>query len=268
MLTKDSHVAAGRTSSAAMLNKVPEVTLYFWIIKILCTTVGETAADYLNMNLKLGLTNTTYIMTFLLAVVLIFQFRLRRYVPWVYWLAVVLLSVVGTLITDNLVDNFGVPLEVTTIAFAGALAVTFGLWYASERTLSIHTIYTTRREAFYWLAILFTFALGTAAGDLVAEQMNLGYLKSAFVFAGSIALIAAGYYALRSHGVLAFWLAYILTRPLGASIGDYLAQPRENGGLALGTTLTSVFFLMVISGLVVYLTITRKDELPAVDQRP
>ena len=155
------------TTTRRMLNKVPEVTLYFWVIKILCTTVGETAADYLNENLGFGLTNTTYLVGALLIAALVFQFRARKYVPGIYWLAVVLISVVGTLITDNLVDNFGVALETTTIAFSIALAVTFAAWYRSEHTLSIHTIVTTRREAFYWLAILFTFALGTAAGDLV-----------------------------------------------------------------------------------------------------
>jgi uncharacterized membrane-anchored protein len=149
--------------SRRMLNKVPEVTLYFWIIKILATTVGETAADNLNERLSLGLTGTTYVMGALLIVTLFFQFRSRRYVPAIYWLAVVLISIVGTLITDNLVDNLGVALETTTIAFSVALAATFAAWYASERTLSIHTIFTTRREAFYWLAILFTFALGTVA---------------------------------------------------------------------------------------------------------
>ena len=149
-----------------MLNKVPEITLYFWVIKILCTTVGETAADLLNENLGLGLTNTTYIMAAALIVVLVFQFRSRKYVPGIYWLAVVLISVVGTLISDNLVDNHGVALQTTTIAFSVILACVFAAWYASERTLSVHTIVTTRREAFYWLAILFTFALGTSAGDL------------------------------------------------------------------------------------------------------
>jgi uncharacterized membrane-anchored protein len=162
-----------------MLNKVPEVTLFFWIIKVLATTVGETAADYLSVDLGLGLTATTYVMSALLAVVLVIQFRERRYTPSVYWLAVVLLSIVGTLITDNLVDHFGVSLETTTTLFAIALAITFGAWYASEKTLSIHTIYTTRRETFYWLAILWTFALGTAAGDLLAERLALGYWKSA-----------------------------------------------------------------------------------------
>jgi uncharacterized membrane-anchored protein len=244
-----------------MLNKVPEVTFYFWVIKILCTTVGETAADYLNVNLNMGLTNTTYIMGAILLVVLFFQFRARKYIPGVYWLAVVLISVFGTLITDNLVDNFGVPLETTTIAFSIALAITFAVWYASERTLSIHTIYTTRREAFYWSAILFTFALGTAAGDLAAERLSLGYWKAALVFGAAIAVVAVAHFRFKPDAVLAFWIAYILTRPLGASIGDYLSQPRDAGGLGLGTTGTSVLFLATILALVVYLTITRRDVI-------
>jgi len=147
-----------------MLNKVPEITLYFWVIKILCTTVGETFADNLNENLGLGLSNTSYVMGALLVAVLVFQFRARRYVPGIYWLAVVLVSVVGTLVSDNLVEN-GVALLTTTIGFAVILAAVFAAWYASEHTLSVHTIYTTKREAFYWLAILFTFALGTSAGQ-------------------------------------------------------------------------------------------------------
>jgi uncharacterized membrane-anchored protein len=197
-----------------MLNKVPEVTLYFWIIKILATTVGETAADFLNTNLNFGLTNTTFVMAAILGVVLVAQFRLRLYVPGVYWLAVVLISVVGTLITDNLTDNFGVALETTSIAFGAALAVTFAVWYAYEKTLSIHSIVTTRREAFYWLAVLFTFALGTAAGDLVAERLNVGYANSALMFAGVIALVYFAHVKLKLNAILAFWIAYILTRPL------------------------------------------------------
>ncbi len=242
-----------------MLNKVPEVTLYFWIIKILCTTVGETAADFLNVQLNLGLTNTTYVMGALLIATLVVQFRARRYVPATYWLAVVLLSVVGTLITDNLTDNFGIALTTTTVIFAIALATTFAVWYASERTLSIHTIFTTRREGFYWLAILFTFALGTAAGDLTAERLNLGYPLSALMFAAIIAVVAVAHLRFKLNAVLAFWVAYILTRPLGASLGDYLSQPRADGGLGLGTIGTSALFLAAILGLVVYLTVTRRD---------
>lgn len=210
----------------AMLNKVLEITLYFWVIKILCTTVGETFADFLNVNLHLGLTNTTYLMGSLLIATLTFQFKARHYVAGAYWLAVVLLSIVGTLITDNLTDNFGVSLVTTTIVFSVLLAVTFLAWYASEKTLSVHTIRTTRREAFYWLAILFTFALGRAAGDLVAEKLQLGYLLSAFIFAALIALAAVAHLRFKLNAIFAFWFAYILTRPLGESIGDFMSQPR------------------------------------------
>jgi uncharacterized membrane-anchored protein len=242
-----------------MLNKVPEITIYFWVIKILCTTVGETAADLMNEELGLGLTNTTYIMTAGLIAVLIVQFRSRKYIPGVYWLAVVLISIVGTLITDNLVDNAGVELQTTTILFSVALALVFAVWYWSERTLSVHTIVTTRREAFYWLAILFTFALGTSAGDLFAEKLELGFLPSAGIFAGAIAVIAIAHFRFKLNAILAFWLAYILTRPLGASIGDYLSQPVEETGLGLGTVTTSLIFLSAILALVVYLTITKRD---------
>ena len=245
-----------------MLNKVPQVTIFFWIIKILATTVGETAADFLNVNLNLGLTNTTYVISILLLVTLFFQFRARKYVPSIYWFAVVLISIVGTLITDNLVDNLGISLQTTTLIFAVALLVIFVAWYATEGTLSIHSIYTTRREAFYWLAILFTFALGTAAGDLAAEGLALGYWLSAIMFAALIGVVTVAHYRLNLNAVLAFWIAYILTRPLGASFGDYLAQPSDAGGLALGNVITSAIFLGTILILVIYLTMTRKDALP------
>jgi uncharacterized membrane-anchored protein len=248
--------------AATMLNKVPEVTIYFWIIKILCTTVGETASDYLNESLGFGLTWTSAVMSVLLIVILLAQFKARKYTPPLYWVSVVMISIVGTLITDNLSDNIGVPLEVSTIVFSIVLGIVFLTWYAYEKTLSIHTIVTTRREAFYWLAILFTFALGTAAGDLSAERLQLGYLVSIFIFGGLIALVTLGYYGLRANAVLAFWLAYILTRPLGASIGDFLSQARTDGGLGLGPTETSYLFLAAILGLVGYLTVTRKDEIP------
>ena len=180
-----------------MLNKVPEVTIFFWVIKIMCTTVGETAADYLNDNLGFGLTKTTYVTGALLIVLLAVQFRLRRYVPGVYWSVVVVISVFGTLITDNMTDHYNVPLTTSTIVFSIILAAVFAGWYAVERTLSIHTIFTTRREAFYWLAILFTFALGTAAGDLSAEKLDLGYAVSILIFGGLIAAVTVGHYALR-----------------------------------------------------------------------
>ena len=254
-----------RTAARTMLNKVPEVTIYFWIIKILATTVGETAADNLTTNLGFGLTGTTWVMSAALVVVLVFQFRLRRYVPGVYWLAVVLLSIVGTLITDNLTDKYEVPLATTTTYFAILLSLVFVVWYATERTLSIHSIVTSRREAFYWLAILFTFAFGTAAGDYLAETLDLGYLKSALLFGGAIAAITFAWRHLRLNSILAFWLAYILTRPLGASLGDYLSQPKADGGLGLGTNTTTLLFLAAILVVVVYLTISKRDQAPKVD---
>jgi uncharacterized membrane-anchored protein len=181
-------------------------------------------------------------------------------VPGLYWLTVVLISIFGTLITDNLTDNLGVALEATTVVFAVALAAAFAVWYASEKTLSIHTIYTVRREAFYWSAILFTFALGTAAGDLVSEKMNLGYLVATVIFGALIALVALARFGVKANAILAFWIAYILTRPFGASMGDYLSQARGDGGLGLGTVVTSVLFLTTILILVVFLAVTRKDE--------
>ncbi|MFI9248204.1 hypothetical protein ACIGXF_37880 [Streptomyces sp. NPDC053086] len=240
-------------------NKVPEVTAYFWIIKVLCTTVGETAADLLNEKAGLGLTGVSVLMSALLAVVLVVQFRTTVYRAGVYWLAVALISVVGTLISDNLTDNIGVPLETTTAVFAVLLAVVFVVWYRRERTLSIHSVDTTSREAYYWLAVLFTFALGTAGGDLVSERMDLGYWLAAVLFALAIAAVAIAHFALGLDAVWSFWIAYILTRPLGASIGDYLSQPTGDGGLGFGTVVTSGLFLTVILGLVVFLMVTRKD---------
>ncbi len=242
-----------------MLNKVPEITLYFWVIKVLCTTVGETASDYLSENVGLGLTKTTFMTGALLVAALLVQFRARRYIPGVYWLGIVLISVVGTQITDNLTDNMGVSLVTTTVVFSIALTIAFAVWYALERTLSIHTIYTMRRESFYWVAVLFTFALGTAAGDLLAERLSLGYLVSLLLFGATIAAVAVAHYRFKLNAVAAFWIAYILTRPLGASLGDYLSQPRADGGLGLGTTVTSALFLGAIIVVVAYLTLTRTD---------
>jgi uncharacterized membrane-anchored protein len=254
----------GRRAFRRVLNKVPEVTVFFWIVKILCTTVGDTAADYVNDNLGFGLTNTTIVSAALLAVLLVIQFRLRRYVPAAYWAVVVVISVFGTLITDNMTDAHDVPLTTSTPVFAVILAVVFAVWYAVERTLSIHTITTTRREAFYWLAILFTFSLGTAAGDLLAEKADRGYAVSIAIFAGAIAVVAFAYFVVEADAVLTFWLAYILTRPPGASIGDEMSQnSHKYGGLGLGATGTSYLFLGVIAALVTFLTVTRRDQTPA-----
>ncbi|WP_442896191.1 COG4705 family protein [Bradyrhizobium sp. AZCC 2289] len=236
-----------------MLNKVPEVTAVFWIIKIISTTVGETGADYLAVHVGLGAIVTAANMAILLAAALALQLRARRYVPWIYWLTVVLVSVVGTEITDLLTDKLEISLYISTAAFACALAATFAIWYGVERTLSIHTIVTQRRELFYWLAILFTFALGTAAGDLATEALGLGFQLGVIVFGALIALIAAAWH-FGANPVLTFWLAYILTRPLGASLGDLLSQSRGYGGVGLGTIYTSIAFLTVIIALVIWLT--------------
>jgi uncharacterized membrane-anchored protein len=243
-----------------MLNKVPEVTLYFWIIKILCTTVGETAADFLNVNLNFGLTGTSVVTGVLLAITLVFQFRSKKYIPTVYWITVALVSVFGTLVTDNLTDKIGVPLEVSTIIFSILLGLTFLTWYFKEKTLSVHSILTTRRETFYWLTILFTFALGTASGDLMAEGLALGYLTTGLIVAGVIAITSIAW-RLRLNSILSFWIIYIMTRPLGASIGDYLSQPSSHGGLGLGVTATSGIFIAGIIAIVTYLSITKKDVI-------
>ncbi len=250
------------------LNRVPEITIYFWIIKILGTTIGETAADFLSFNLHFGLVNTSYIMGGILAIVLAIQFKFKRYVPTVYWLAVILISIVGTLITDQMVEGLGISLVTTTIIFSIALAIVFIVWYLREKTLSIHSIFTARREAFYWLAILFTFALGTASGDLLSEWLGIGYVQAGLIFAWAIALITAWFYYFKNksfkiNAIFAFWSVYILTRPLGASIGDYLTQDPKYGGLGISTVWITPIFLMGIISLVMYLSIKKVDVLPA-----
>ncbi|MGW0038498.1 COG4705 family protein [Gordonia sp. NPDC003376] len=246
--------------TALRANKVPEITIFFWIIKILATTVGETAADYLNMTLGAGLRTTTIVTLVLAVIALIAQFSVRRYIPVVYWWTVLVISVTGTLVTDTLTDSWGVPLITSTTVFAVALILVFAAWYRVERTLSIHSIRTVPREAFYWLAILVTFALGTAAGDLIAERLDLGYRLSAAVFALVIVAIAVAHRSFGLPAVVAFWAAYVVTRPLGASLGDLLTQSRTDGGLGFGTTVTNVVFLAVMVVLVAYLSVTGVDR--------
>jgi len=243
-----------------MLNKVPEVTIFFWVIKVMATTVGETAADFLNVDLGFGLTNTSVVMAVLLAVALAVQLTRDRYVPAVYWLTVVLISVVGTLVTDFLTDVMHVPLLTSTSVFSALLLATFAAWYASERTLSIHTVFTRRRELYYWTAILFTFALGTAGGDYASEGLGWGYATGTAVFGVLIAAIAIGHGAFRLNAVLAFWLAYILTRPLGASLGDLMSQAPSDGGLGWSSSAINGTFLATIVALVVYLSWTKVDR--------
>jgi uncharacterized membrane-anchored protein len=248
-----------------MLNKVPQVTLIFWIIKVMSTTVGETGADYLAVHVGLGVAITNGVMLALLIMALLLQLSARQYVPWRYWVTVVLVSVVGTQITDFLTDKLDISLYVSTAVFTVILAAVFGIWYAMERTLSIHTIVTTRRELFYWAAILFTFALGTATGDLATEALMMGFNLGVLAFGVLIAAVTAAYY-LGANAVLTFWIAYILTRPLGASLGDLLSQSRPNGGLGFGTIHTSVVFLLVIASLVTFVSLASKTEAKAIEK--
>jgi uncharacterized membrane-anchored protein len=246
--------------------KVPAVTAFFWVIKVLATTVGETFADFLNNNFNLGLTKTSLVISALLVVALIFQFQAKKYIPSIYWIVVILISVAGTLVTDNLTDNFGVLLKTTTLIFSICLAITFVIWFRVEGTLSIHSVRTTRREAFYWLTILFTFALGTAAGDLVNESFAIGYTKGLLLFGGLIAAFALAYKC-GLNAVVAFWACYILTRPLGASLGDLLTQPvtpEEDGafpGLGYSAFAVNAVFAVIIVVLVGYLQVSKVDEI-------
>lgn len=246
--------------------KVPEITVYFWLIKVLSTTVGETFADWLTNNVGLGEQGTFALMAVVLIAALVWQFLLNRYLAPVYWLTVVLISITGTLLTDNMVDNWGVSLVTSTIVFSVALAATFAIWYRLEGTLSIHTVDNFRREVLYWTTILFTFALGTAAGDLFAEKIALGYFATLMIFAGCILVIGAAYRLHLLGAIATFWATYVVTRPLGASLGDYLSQPRDASGLGLGTTTTSLIFLTAILVLVSFLAITKIDK-PRLDER-
>ncbi len=250
LATEPSIVNDDRAAVQTLLNKVPAVTLAFWIIKILATTVGETGADYLRVHVGLGPGVTGAVMAALLLASLIAQVHARRCVPGIYWLTVVLVSVLGTQITDALTDEMGISLYISTAAFATALCAIFAWWYRSERTLSIQAIFTRRRELFYCAAILCTFALGTAAGDLATEALGLGLRLGVIVFGALIAGVLVAW-RLGANAVLAFWIAYILTRPLGASFGDLLSQARGDGGLGFGTVTTSAAFLIAIVMLVV-----------------
>jgi uncharacterized membrane-anchored protein len=255
------------------INKVPAITATFWLIKILSTTIGETFADYLAVNVGLGTAVTDGVMFAVLAVTLFAQLRTRRYTPWLYWLTVVLVSIVGTQITDFFTDQLGVSLYVSTAVFAVVLAVVFTIWWRQERTLAITAIDTPRRERFYWAAVLVTFALGTAGGDLATEALSLGFRVGVLVFGGLI-LATWGAKKLGMNAVLAFWIAYVLTRPLGASLGDLLTQSRAYGGVGLGASVTSLLFLTVIVVLVAreQVLVNRhgvrsKDDAPAVHPR-
>ncbi len=250
-----------------LLVRVPEVTFTFWLLKVLSTTVGETGADFLAFNLGLGLDITSLIMSGLLAASLLIQFKLKRYVPVSYWTVVILMSIVGTLITDMLVDDLSVGLVPLSIVFTIAMLAGFAVWYKSEKTLSIHSIDTAKREMFYWIIILLAFALGTGVGDLISEGLALGYGLALFIFGASIAVVAFGYYCLDMSGVSAFWIVFVLTRPLGASLGDFMIKPFAESGLGLGMTTVNVLFFLLIVSLIAYLTIMRKRAVSYAEKR-
>ena len=243
-----------------LMSKVPEITITFWIIKVLSTTVGETGADYIADNLGLGLGWTTIIMSAALIVALAVQFKFKKYMPVAYWLVVIGMSIVGTLLTDYLVDEMGIALSTTTIAFTIAMIIGFIVWYVREKTLSIHSINTPIREIYYWTIILLAFALGTGAGDLISEKLELGYGVALGIFAAAIAVIAIGYFFFKLNATCAFWIAFILTRPLGASLGDLMTQAPKDSGLGFGMTSVNIIFFAVIIFLVGYLTIVERRK--------
>jgi uncharacterized membrane-anchored protein len=243
--------------------KVPAVTAFFWIIKVLATTVGETFSDWINTTLGFGLINTTIVMSVVLVVLLAWQLSTTSYRPWLYWINIVTVSITGTLITDNLTDGLGFPLLYSMIIFGTLLAITFVVWYRKEKSLAMKSINTRERELFYWLAILLTFAMGTATGDYLGDALSLGFGLSAVIFGGVIALVALAWKRGWIGEIVAFWIAYILTRPLGASIGDLLAQAPKDGGLGVGATGTSIIFLVAILASVGYLAISKRDQIKA-----
>lgn len=249
-----------------LLVRVPEVTVTFWLLKVLSTTVGETGADFLAFNLGLGLDITSLILGVFLAASLFIQFKLKRYVPVSYWTVVILMSIVGTLITDMLVDDLGVSLVTLSIVFTVAMLAGFAVWYKSEKTLSIHSIDTAKREMFYWIIILLAFALGTGVGDLISEGLDLGYGVALFIFSASIVIVAFGWYVLEMNSVFSFWVVFVLTRPLGASLGDFMIKPFAESGLGLGMTTVNVLFLFVIVGLITYLSIMQKRAVAYVER--
>ncbi|WP_279580632.1 COG4705 family protein [Fodinicola feengrottensis] len=258
MTSRDLEQIPRLSPTSRLIQKVPEATAIFWIVKVLTTGMGETTSDYLAHHvdppIAVGIAGAGLVAALLL------QLVLRRYVPWIYWLAVVMVSVFGTMAADVLHVVLGVPYAVSTAFFVLVLAAVFATWYASEKTLSIHSIFTRRREVFYWATVMATFALGTAAGDLTATTMRLGYLASAGLFAVLIAIPALAYWKLRVNGILAFWLAYIVTRPLGASVADWMGLPVSRGGLDWGTGTVSLGLTIIIAVFVGYLTIKARRD--------
>lgn len=241
----------------SLLSKVPEITIYFWIIKLLTTAMGEATSDFLVYNINPYIAVIIGAIGFIISLIL--QFSVRRYIPWVYWLMVVMVSIFGTMAADVTHIVLGVPYYLSTITFMIVLAIVFIVWYRVEKTLSIHSIYTQRREMFYWATVLATFALGTAAGDMTAMTLNFGYFGSGIMFAIVFAIPGLCYWLFRINAIFAFWFAYVITRPLGASFADWFGKSRAVGGLGYGSDVVSIILTLLIVVFVAYLTITRKD---------
>jgi len=246
-----------------MLNRVAGITLFFWVVKILSTTVGETAADFIAVDMKIGLIVTTLLMGAITIAAILWNFRMKKYFAPAYWLLIIMMSIEGTLITDILVDDFSISLITLDVVFTIIMISGFYLWNKEEGTLSIHKITNDRREVFYWLIVLTTFALGTAVGDTVSEYLSFGYLNSLILF-GAIFVVAGGlFYTKVIDGVTAFWIAFIVTRPIGASLGDLFIQAPADGGLGISAGAINIAFFATIISIVIYLTITKIDRAEA-----
>jgi uncharacterized membrane-anchored protein len=251
-----------------LLLRVPEVTFVFWVIKVLSTTVGETGADFLAFNLGYGMPLVALVMSGVMGLLLFIQFsKFKRYVPVIYWSIVILMSIVGTLITDIIVDTLGVSLTTLSIVFTITMIAGFILWYMNEKTLSIHSIDTSKREMYYWIIILLAFALGTGVGDLISEGLSLGYSLSLLLFICTIAIIAIGFYFFKMSSVLTFWLVFIMTRPLGASLGDLLTKTLNDGGLGMRMTTVNFVFFFIITCLVAYLSVMQQRAIASETNR-
>ena len=252
-----AQAAPGAQHAKYALSKVPEVTLYFWVTKVLTTGMGETTSDFLAQSMNpvvaVGIGGLAF------AAALALQLSARRYTAWIYWTCVVMVSVFGTMCADVLHVRLGIPYVVSSSFFAVVLAVVLVAWYTCEKTLSIHSITTRRRELFYWATVVTTFALGTATGDMTATTLHLGYFASGLVFTVLIAVPAVAHWRFGLNPVVAFWFAYIVTRPLGASFADWMAVPTARGGLDWHTGPVSLVWAVAILGFVGYLSVSRKD---------
>ncbi len=260
--------ASSRSSVRYIVTKVPEVTIFFWIVKILTTALGESTSDYLVSHIDPIVAVGLGFVGFAIAIVL--QFSAKKYIPWVYWFAALMVAVFGTMAADVVHVALGVPYLISVVGFTIALVVIFSLWYGSEKTLSIHSVYTFRRELFYWLTVLTTFALGTATGDLTAITFRWGYLSSGIIFGVVIGVIALSHVVVKNilgtehkhlsrNAVFAFWLAYIFTRPFGASFADWAGKPALLGGLGWGDEIASLILFVLLAGFVVYLQKSHRD---------